>query len=581
MNCLAAMLRILVLLCCALSTPALADGYLRAQGKQIVDETGRPVILRGMGLGGWMLQEGYMLQLGELGQQHVIRRRIAELIGEEKTAAFYRAWLDNYVRKADIDAMAAWGFNSVRLPIHYNLLTLPIEQESRQGTDTWHEDGFRRIDELLEWSKANGIYLILDLHAAPGGQGKDMPISDRDPAKPSLWDSAENRRKTVALWRKLAQRYADEPWIGGYDIINEPNWDFEAPGGGNGCKEEKNAPLRELMVEITGAIRAVDTKHMIIIEGNCWGNNYKGVLPAWDSNIVLSFHKYWNRNDDDSIASALALRDQYNLPLWLGESGENSNVWFRDSIALVERHRIGWAYWPLKKIGFNQPLEISANPGWAKLVAFWTGKGPKPDAAEAETILMRLAEHDIRFENNIVHPDVMDAMLRQPHSDATLPFSSHRIGAAGGAVQAVDYDMGPCGSAYFDHDDANYHVATGKERTLWNNGRTYRNDGVDIARDADGPYVSDFSKGEWMQYTIAVDQAAPRTLEIQVGAAGGVVEVALNGAPPRTIAIPAGKAGWQSVRIPGLALVEGRNRLILRSGCDCAVRELRFGSIMQ
>ena len=231
-------------------TAAQTGGFLRAEGTRIVDETGRPVVLRGMGLGGWVLQEGYMLQLGALGQQHVIRARIADLIGEEKTEAFYAAWRANHTTKADIDAMGRWGFNSVRLPMHYDRLTLPVDQEPVAGRDTWKEEGFAEIDALLAWVKANGMYLILDLHAAPGGQGSDLAISDRDPAKPSLWDSAENRRKTVALWRRLAERYADEPAIGAYDLINEPNWDFEGPGGGHGCQETTNAPLRALMVGV-------------------------------------------------------------------------------------------------------------------------------------------------------------------------------------------------------------------------------------------------------------------------------------------------------------------------------------------
>src|SRR3546814_14391123 len=96
---------------------------------------------------------------------------------------------------------------------------------------------------------------------------------------------------------------------------------------------------------------------MVIVEGNCWGNNYRGLPPAWDDNLVLSFHKYWNHNDEASIADIVKLRASYGRPVWLGESGENSNVWFRDAIALVEGEGIGWNFWPLKKIGFNQPLE--------------------------------------------------------------------------------------------------------------------------------------------------------------------------------------------------------------------------------
>ena len=267
--------------------------------------------------------------------QHVIRGRIADLIGEEKTEAFYAAWRANYVTKADIDAMGRWGFNSVRVPLHYDQLTLPADREPTPGTDTWNEAGFRQIDDLVGWVKANNMVLILDLHAAPGGQGADLAISDRDLSKPSLWDSPENRRKTIALWRKLAERYANEPAVGAYDIINEPNWDFEKPGGGHGCEETANAPLRSLMMEITSAIREVDQRHLIVIEGNCWGNNYRGVLPVWDDNMALSFHKYWNANDPASIADIVKLRDENQVPIWLGESGENSNTWFRDAIRLV------------------------------------------------------------------------------------------------------------------------------------------------------------------------------------------------------------------------------------------------------
>ena len=80
---------------------------------------------------------------------------------------------------------------------------------------------------------------------------------------------------------------------------------------------------------------------MIIIEGNCWGNDYAGITPDWDDKLVFSFHKYWNRNDAQSIAAMLKLRETSARPIWLGESGENRNAWYRDAIALAERHDIG------------------------------------------------------------------------------------------------------------------------------------------------------------------------------------------------------------------------------------------------
>jgi len=553
------------------STTAHAEGFLRAEGTKIVDDSGQPVILRGMGLGGWMLQEGYMLQLGEVGQQHRIRAKLVELVGEKRTAAFYRAWLDNHTTEADIEQMAKWGFNSVRLPIHFDQLTLPADKEPKPGQDTWLEEGFQRIDRLLEWCRKHRIYLILDLHAAPGGQGNDLAISDRDPTRPSLWESAENQRKTVALWKKLAARYKDEPWIGAYDMINEPNWSFATPGKGNGCDETASKGVWDLQQRITKAIREVDSKHIVIIEGNCWGNNYKGLPSAWDANLAISFHKYWNRNDPASVSAIEELRDRYNRPVWLGESGENSNVWFRDSIALVEGDGIGWAFWPLKKIGFNQPLEIDPGPGWAKIVAWATGKGPKPGADEAFAAMMQLAENS-RFDRNIPKPDVIDAMMRQPHDSAARPFIPRLLGTAPLTIRAADYDLGTAGVAYFDTADANYHVATGGERTLWNNGTTYRNDGVDIVREADGtPYVTDFVTNEWMRYTLDAAAAGRRSVTIRTRSAkGGRV-----GIDERGTAIPAG-TDWHMLDLGSIDLLAGRGSVILRAiDCsDCEIESL-------
>ncbi|HEX8060753.1 MAG TPA: cellulase family glycosylhydrolase, partial [Cyclobacteriaceae bacterium] len=433
-----------------------AQGYLKVHGKRIVDESGNNVLLRGMGLGGWMLQEGYMLRVQGIGQQqHVIRKNIADLIGTKKTDAFYDAWLANHTRKIDIDSMARWGFNSVRLAMHYNLYTLPVEREPVAGHNTWLDKGFAMTDSLLDWCKANKMYLILDLQGAPGGQGGDLNIADRDPSLPSLWQSDANKQKMIALWRKLAERYVNEPWIGAYDIINEPNWGFEKVDDKNGCNEEKNAPLRQLMIDITKAIREVDKKHIVIIEGNCWGNNYRGVFPLWDNNTVVSFHKYWSFNNEATIKGPLDIREQNNVPIWLGESGENSNAWYRDAIHLVETNNIGWAWWPLKKLGANNPLQVKMPADYQKVLDYWAQKGPRPTPAEAEKGLMEFA-NNLKIENCIYHKDVIDAMFRETKSNETKPFASNVVGKT---IKAVDYDMGRNKYAYMDKDTGNYWVS--------------------------------------------------------------------------------------------------------------------------
>jgi endoglucanase len=541
-------------LCLAMSlAPARAAQFLRAQGQQIVDEQGRPVILRGVGLGGWMLQEGYMLGLGGPGMQHTIRQRIVELIGEQDTQAFYRAWLDNYVGKDDIDAVAAWGFNSVRLPMHYELYTLPLSKEPVPGQQTWLEDGFKRTDDLIAWAKANGLYVILDLHAAPGGQGNDLNISDRDPSTPSLWDDAGNRDKMVALWRKLAQRYRDEPAVAGYDIINEPNWGFASPADKNGCAETGNAPLRELLVRTTAAIREIDQRHIVIIEGNCWGNNYRGVLDAgpWDDNLVLSFHKYWNGTGRDSIKDQLALRARWNMPLWLGETGENSNDWFTRTVETMEGEGIGWANWPLKKLRYNNPLQVIANPGYQRVLAYWEGKGPRPSREQAREALMTLATHDIRMQNNARHPDVVDAWLRAPRDDRSLPFKPNRVARDGAEIAAVDFDLGRNGVAYFDLTAAN---ESGKPGAQWNPSQLYRNDGVDLAGGSEGPRVAAMQDGEWLKYTIDVE--AGGTYMLSVRGKPGVTKAKVNGDTLAPVRVNDAQA---------VSLQQGRNTLVIEA----------------
>lgn len=537
------------------------QGFLTARGRQIVDGSGKEVILRGMGLGGWMLQEGYMYHLGFLGQQYRIREKIEASVGPGKAAWFYDQWLRVHTTGEDIDRLAALGFNSIRLPMHYALYTLPVDKEPVAGQDTWIEKGFVLTDSLLSWCRRNRMYLILDLHAAPGGQGNDLAISDRDPSKPSLWESEANRHKTIALWKKIAARYAHEPWVGGYDILNETNWGFDNGEDRRGTEERRNIPLKALLQDITKAIREVDPSHLIIIEGNGFGNNYNGMLPAWDANMALSFHKYGNFNNRASIQRFLNLRDRYNIPLWLGESGENSNTWFTEAIRLAEEHRIGWAWWQHKKMGISNPFEIKEPEGYDRLLADWSGKGPKLPEAEAWSILTALLEQ-VKIRHNVFHPDVADAMFRQTGAHTAIPFSRRAVDGAI-TISAADYDLGAQRVAYFDTDSASYHYTPGVN-TVGNRGRSYRNDGVDIREENNRYPVFATEAGEWLQYTLTVKKAGRYRFQFQTRAENdaGAIRMVDNG---RTIipaiALPAAGKNWARAETGPVRLGKGVHRL--------------------
>ncbi|MBK7172051.1 MAG: carbohydrate-binding protein [Bacteroidales bacterium] len=543
---------------------------LKTSGKKIVDEAGNEVILRGMGLGGWMLMEGYMMETSSFANpQREIKAKIQSLIGPQNTENFYKTWHQNHCTKTDIDSLASWGFNSVRLPMHYNLYTLPIEAEPVAGENTWLEEGFTLTDSLLKWCSENQIYLILDLHAAPGGQGKDMAISDYDPAKPSLWESEANKQKTIALWRKLAERYANEPWMGGYDLINETNWNFTAGANQNGCSESSNVPLRQLLVAITQAIREVDQQHMIIIEGNCWANNYNGLLPPWDNNMVASFHKYWSTNDQNSIQGMINIRNTHNIPLWLGESGENSNHWFTDAIQLCEKNSIGWCWWPMKKVSsVVNPLTIPKNSDYQVLLDYWQNGGATPGTEFAKNAMMQLAENS-KIENCIFRKDIIDAMFRQVNDASAKPYANHHIP---GLIHFSDFDMGKNGVAYKDKEFADYHVSSGTY-TSWNNGWVYRNDGVDVETCFDSdPQSNDYNVGwtedtEWIQYTVQIDSSAAYNMDLRYASSSLAtprIRIKSNGSDisgTLMLTSTGGNQTWKTLQAGDLILYKGINQL--------------------
>jgi len=468
---------------------------LSTLGPYLKDDNSNNLILRGINLGGWMLQEPYLFQFtGAADSQHEFKEKLVEFIGQENTDNFYNAWYENFITQGDVDSLASYGFNSVRLPMHYDLFTLPIQEEPIVGENTWLDLGFYMVDNLLDWCETNNMYLILDLHAAPGGQGFGSDINDYNPNLPSLWESEENKNKTIALWGKLAERYADEPWIGGYDLLNETHWDL--------AENE----LRNFYIDVTNEIRQFDQSHIIFIEGNGYANDFSGLTPPWDDNMVYSFHKYWSFND--SLEWVTWIRNEYGVPLWMGEGGENSNQWFTEATKMFEDNYIGWAFWPWKKLeSISAPFEISSNSNYESLINYLRGDSNAPSVENAVDGLMQLAE-DSHISNNRFQRDVVDAMIRQVSSNETLPFDE--LNNIPGVLYASDYDLGPMGYAYSDADYATYHINTDNFQA-WNQGWQYRNDGVDIEissdSDGNGFQVGFTNDDEWLLFTVEVQES--------------------------------------------------------------------------
>jgi endoglucanase len=504
----------------------LAQGFLHASGIYIVDGSNNQILLRGMGLGGWLVPEGYMLQTsGFANSPTEIRRTIENLVGTsnaDQLDALYRA---RFVQRKDIDSLARWGFNSVRLPMHFNLLS--------SSPGVYLEEGFTLIDSLLNWCAANQLYLILDLHCAPGGQNS-INISDYQ-GFPSLWESPDFQTWTAEIWKTIAARYASQPWIGGFDILNETAWSFS--GG--------NAPLRNLLVRITDSIRTVDRNHLIFAEGNWYATDFSNLTPAWDANMAWSFHKYWNTNDYATFQSFLNLRANTNTPLWMGESGENANQWFSDAIFLLEAYHIGWSWWTHKKIeSISCPLSVKKDSGYDLLLKYWNGQASKPTVTQAMTALT--AQIQLLDANQCTpHTDFLHALFVMPHSTARTPWGDNLIP---GVLFPSNYDMGRQGSAYFDSD---YQNTGGSGGPAYNSGWTYRNDGVDIESCADtlsnGYDIGWTESGEYIAFTVNVQMSGSYSLTARVaaGGPGGSFTIRVDGVDLTSgIAVP-GTGGWQ------------------------------------
>ncbi len=543
---------------------------LVAQGTEIVDSNGNPVLLRGYGPGGWQIMEGYMMQTsGFAGAQHEIKEKLIELMGEANTETFFAKWRENHFTQRDVDSLAAWGFNSIRIPMHYNLFTLPIEAEPVPGENTWFETGFELIDDVLEWSAPHNIYVILDMHATPGGQGAGSEINDYDADKPSLWESQENRDKLVALWTRIAERYKDNEWIGGYDLINETHWDLGP----------QNALLREIYEDITAGIRGVGDNHILYIEGNSYANDHTGLTPPWDDNLVYSFHKYWSFNNENDLDWILPLRDTHNVPLWMGESGENSNTWFTDAVSLFENNNIGWAWWAFRKIGdIDSPYAVDINPGYQAILDYWQGNGPQPTPTEAFNAMMQLADN-LLVDNSRFRKDVPDALIRQVQTDATAPYHGNPTEIPG-VVYLSDFDLGKNNNAYYDTVDADYNLSTGNF-TAWNSGWSYRNDGVDIERNTDninsnGFHVGFVNEGEWIKYTVDIDQTAVYKAKVRLATeqTGGEFFLSINDqevTPTQTVSATGGWTQFITYEIDDIILPQGEHGLKLHINNDIPV----------
>ena len=388
------------------SSPAQATGnsMLHADNGAVVDAEGAPVQLRCVNLSPWLDPEAYLIGKALRGltrSPSELKQKLADLVGPAEAQAFWRQWEDTFITRADFARLKQQGFDCVRLPINYKT----IVKASPDGAIALDDAGLASIDHAVAWGAEYGIYVILDLHAAPGGQNPastvaDVPSSD---AVANLWlvpDAPANQKMTLELWRALAARYAKARSVGGYDLLNEPALPSAV------SKDQ----LIKLYSAITAAIRSVDPDHMIILEGNDYAHDFSFFPPPADANVMYEFHEYsllnraWRTPNQKALEPFLQLRATTHMPLWLGEFGEGTLNWQAQMVQLMKANGIGWAVWPWKRIDLennHSVIESITMPdAWEKLFRYLVGAwfSGKPSRAAAEQGMAQMLEA-IRTQN--------------------------------------------------------------------------------------------------------------------------------------------------------------------------------------
>lgn len=340
-----------------------AQKFISTRGKDIIGTDGKPFLIKGTNLGNWLVPEGYMFKFQDVNSGRLIDECFNELIGPDATKAFWKNYLDVYITKDDIRYLKTIGMNSIRIPFNYRLFT---NENYMGGNDA--KRGFTYLDRVVGWCKAEGIYVMLDMHCAPGGQTGDN--IDDGYGYPFLFENPESRALCASIWKKIAAHYKNETAILGYDLLNEPIAHYFD-------KDELNPLLEVVYKEIAKAVREADNNHILILGGAQWDSNFKPFGEPFDKKLVYTFHKYWTPPTKEVIQDYIDFRDKYNVPIYCGETGENDDTWVEAFRKTLDENNIGWHYWPYKKIDNTRGIVTFAVPQYYDSVIAYAEKPKK------------------------------------------------------------------------------------------------------------------------------------------------------------------------------------------------------------
>ncbi|MCM1023044.1 MAG: glycoside hydrolase family 5 protein [Prevotella sp.] len=275
------------------------------------------------------------------------------------------AHYDSFIGKADIDKIASWGLDHVRLPIDYNLV------EDSDGNVL--EKGCGYIDNAITRCGEAGLNLVLDLHKTAGYS------FDKGEKESGFFESEALRERFCRLWEKLAERYAVYGDRVAFELLNE-------------VTDKKYSDIwNETVCACIKRIRAVAPEVTIIV-GGYWNNSpdaLPDIVKPYDDKVVLSFHCYdplefthqgadWVDGTDVSspksfdgneinseyfagrFSKAIETAEKYGAALYCGEYGvidkaspEDALDWYKVIHGAFERFGISRCAWNYRQKDFG------------------------------------------------------------------------------------------------------------------------------------------------------------------------------------------------------------------------------------
>lgn len=368
--------------------------FIKTNGANLVDDKGASIILKGTNLGNWLVPEGYMFKMEQVNSPRKIDELLYELVGPDSLAVFWNGFLNNYITHNDIKYLKSLGANHLRLPFHYKLFTDDLFMGERN-------QGFKYFDRLVDWCREEQLYVLLDMHCAPGGQTGDN--IDDSYGYPYLLKSKSSQDLMTEIWVRIAEKYKNEPVIIGYDIVNEPIAHYF-----NDELDDLNHKLFILYKRITSEIRKVDQDHIIFLNGSVWSGNFDVFEEILDDNTVYEFHKYWFDVKQEAIQQYIDFSKKHNAPIYIGETGENTDEWVNDFRVLLDENKVNWCFWPYKKMNntkgimnFEEPEDYYLITKYAKSdrSSFKAMRENRPDVEKVQKALNAYLENSL-YKNN-------------------------------------------------------------------------------------------------------------------------------------------------------------------------------------